>query len=255
MRTLRLQLLILLLAAGAARGEIPDGWNSDYRASLAQAKTNQQPVLIYFTASWCGPCKRMARTTFKEETILKVLEPILHLALDIDEQPILAEQHGIRAVPTFQIVLSSGTPVATLTGFQEPAPLIEWLTNNLVLAKATIARQEQFTRQFAAAELLLQQTDSAARSNAISGLLELCAGPGEGLRDKASARLSSLPPEDLPWVLQGLNHPALAVRIQAANLMRVRAGDVFDIDPWSDAATRQKSVTEWRARMPSLNLK
>ena len=40
----------------------PTDWSTNYDATLAAAATNQQPALVYFTASWCGPCKLMTRT-------------------------------------------------------------------------------------------------------------------------------------------------------------------------------------------------
>ncbi len=54
--------------------------------------------VIRFTASWCGPCKMLAKTL--EEVNSKL--PIE--VVDIDVHPEVAAEFGIRSVPTLVIV-------------------------------------------------------------------------------------------------------------------------------------------------------
>jgi len=54
--------------------------------------------IVRFTASWCGPCKMLAKTL--EEVDLKL--PIE--VVDIDVYPDVAAEFGIRSVPTLVIV-------------------------------------------------------------------------------------------------------------------------------------------------------
>src|SRR5688572_2876173 len=96
--------LLLVMAARCAFGVPAGGWGTNYHSALEEAKGKQQPILVYFTASWCGPCKLMARTTLTNEAVLQTLSAVIHVALDIDEHPKLAEQYSVRAVPTFQIL-------------------------------------------------------------------------------------------------------------------------------------------------------
>ena len=50
--------------------------------------------VIRFTASWCGPCKMLAKTLESVETDIPIE------VVDIDQQPDLATEFGIRSVPT-----------------------------------------------------------------------------------------------------------------------------------------------------------
>jgi thioredoxin 1 len=50
--------------------------------------------VVRFTASWCGPCKMLAKTLEEVETNVSIE------VIDIDAQPDIAAEFGIRSVPT-----------------------------------------------------------------------------------------------------------------------------------------------------------
>lgn len=71
------------------------------------------PVLVDFTATWCGPCRQIAplvdQVADEYEGRLKVTK------LDIDDSPGTAQKFGIRGVPTLY-VFKGGEVVAQQVG-------------------------------------------------------------------------------------------------------------------------------------------
>jgi thioredoxin-like negative regulator of GroEL len=242
-------LALLLLGASCALGVPAGGWSTNYNSALEEAKGKQQPMLVYFTASWCGPCKLMARTTLTNEVVVQTLGSLIHVVLDVDEHPKLAEQHGVRAVPTFQMLSPAGDSVAATTGYQDANRFLQWLTNSVNEVKEATARQQQVAEKLTAADQSLRAADAGSLKQAAEDLIDLCATVDGTSQKSVGDRLAELAARDPALLLDGLNHPRLAARIQVANLLRARLGDSFDVDPWSDAATRQKAVAQWRTKL------
>lgn len=73
------------------------------------------PVVVDFTAVWCGPCKMLDPVVkqLAEEWNGKVKVG----KLDVDENNDLAVQYGVMGVPTLMLFVD-GEPVQRLTGYQ-----------------------------------------------------------------------------------------------------------------------------------------
>lgn len=72
-----------------------------------------EPVLVDFTATWCGPCRQIA--PFVDQLADEYVGKMKVAKLDIDEAPGTAAKYGIRGVPTL-VVFKGGKPVATQQG-------------------------------------------------------------------------------------------------------------------------------------------
>lgn len=70
-------------------------------ANFNEIVNGDKPVLIDFWASWCGPCLMLAPTI--EELAGEYEEKAIIGKVDVDANPNLAAQFGIRSIPTLLI--------------------------------------------------------------------------------------------------------------------------------------------------------
>jgi thioredoxin-like negative regulator of GroEL len=242
-------ILSLLVAGGvAAHAELPADWSTNCAAVLSSAETAQRPALVYFTASWCGPCKLMTRLVLTDPAIVQSLSNVDHVAVDIDEHSDLASKYGVQAVPTF-ILLSGGQEVDRSTGFQSVDVFFRWLTNGVEEAQAAATRLVFAKSELAEADQLLASTNADSTRLAAAKLFDLCAERDEVLVQAAVGRLKILAVHDSITVLDGLEDSRLATRIQTANVLREALGEKFDMDPWCDANTLKKAANVWREKL------
>jgi thioredoxin-like negative regulator of GroEL len=61
-------------------------------------------VVVYFTASWCEPCRKLKETI--NTMIDDAPEYIKFLIIDVDESPEVAEHYRIKSMPTFHFYVN-----------------------------------------------------------------------------------------------------------------------------------------------------
>ena len=92
--------------------------NEDALNKIQNAKDGKK--ILYFTASWCPPCKMIAP---KFETLAKKHSSTAFVKIDIDEFPGASEKFAISSVPTFCFM--NGTSLISKFSGASEAELIE----------------------------------------------------------------------------------------------------------------------------------
>lgn len=79
---------------------------------------SDQPTILEFSASWCGPCKEMKPQI---DELIRKKYPVR--VLDADEYPDLRQNYRISKVPTFVIVDPDGREIGRSEGVQQASEL------------------------------------------------------------------------------------------------------------------------------------
>ena len=89
---------------------------------------SSEPAVVDFWAEWCGPCKMIAPAL--EEIASEMGGKVKIAKLNIDENPELAAQFGVRSIPT--LMLFKGGEVADMkVGAAPKTALSAWIGGNV----------------------------------------------------------------------------------------------------------------------------
>lgn len=102
--------------------------NVDSSNFQAEVLGSPLPVLVDFWAEWCGPCK--AITPVLEQLGGELAGKLKIVKVNVDEAPDLAQQFGIRSIPTL-LVFKGGTVADQAIGAKSKAQFSAWLQPHL----------------------------------------------------------------------------------------------------------------------------
>lgn len=102
---------------------------NSWSIALKKANAENKYIFVDAYAVWCGPCKLLKATTFKNnEAAAFFNKNFINVAIDMEkgEGVDLASKWGIQAYPTLIILNSKGKPVLGTVGFIDAKDLIKF---------------------------------------------------------------------------------------------------------------------------------
>ena len=114
--------------------DVADGEGISFsKMTLQEAKQkaleNDQLIFIDAYTTWCGPCKKMAATSFKDAEVGELFnEKFINLKIDCEEGEGIefAKKYKIKAYPTLLIIDGEGKIVKSAIGSQSASALINF---------------------------------------------------------------------------------------------------------------------------------
>ncbi len=96
--------------------------------ALEKAKTEEKIIFVDAYAQWCGPCKRMAKTTFKDDQVGEFFNAnFINMKLDMEKGEGLKfrQKHPVSAFPTLFFIDPKGEVVFKAKGAQQVDGLLQ----------------------------------------------------------------------------------------------------------------------------------
>jgi thiol:disulfide interchange protein len=112
--------------------------NVSWDTAIKTAAQLNKYVFVDAYASWCGTCRLLKRTTFRDKSVAEFFNRhFVNVSIDMESSQgkLLAEKWGIKAYPTLIVFDSHGQPVLEEVGFLKPRDLLSF-------AKTALERSE-----------------------------------------------------------------------------------------------------------------
>lgn len=99
-----------------------------YEAAKKAAAEGKKWFVVAATAEWCGPCKRMEKTTWRDEKVSAWLSAnAIAVEIDVDKERNLASELKIEAMPTVIALREGGQEFDRIVGYRNPSEFLAWM--------------------------------------------------------------------------------------------------------------------------------
>ena len=218
--------LAMLVAATAAAADPAINWVASCDEALASARTNSQPVLLDFYATWCGWCRVMDREVYANPRVIELLRGYVCVKVDVDHDTKTALKYQISSLPRTILLDSQGEVAGDLLGYVEAARCIEFVAG-------------------------IHSNPAALTATVIAGspekLIEYLGSPDPKSRGQAGAALVAAGEPAIPALAAALSSDHLGTRLAAHALLRKITGAEIEFDAWAAKPDRELAANRWRA--------
>ena len=180
-----------------------------FRRDVIEASVNK-PVIVRFTAEWCGPCKQLAPVI--DKVVAESGGRAEQVVVDIDQNRLIAEQFKIQSVPTVYAFVN-GQPVDGFVGVK-PESEIRALLDKLLQMMPPSEEEQGLETHIAGANALLDNGDARQaaemfaaiarqapdRADAVAGYARALLALGQV--DDAATTLAAIPADNQDPAIQ-----------------------------------------------------
>lgn len=230
-------------ASGPAKAGVR--WaDGPWSAVLERARRENRHVFVDFYATWCGPCKRLEKVTYRDPAVVALLDSLVAAKYDAEkgEGRELARRFHVRAYPTLVVLDPQGHEVDRFLGYLDPEPFAR-AVRNAVAGRGTIAALEATWRRHPDDADVMRRL---GRKYVDAGRAEDAAR----VYDRLLAR-NDLPDAERMRILASLGDAEMgAGRLDAARERFLEILRRWPADPVGDHALARLASIAWRRERP-----
>lgn len=222
-------------------------------AAVDRSVATERVLAIYFTADWCGWCRKMEASTFTDAGVVAAAERMSWSKVDIDERPDVAAIFGIQGVPALVFLNTRGEFLGGQSGYLAPSPMKELIEGHADKASAPGALREGAESLLKAHSALADAATDEEFAAAVASTVELLAKPASSgpprKRERLTQSLVATGPRAWRPLVELLRSERLAVRAAAWEALRASApnGNNPSFDPFAEPEPREQQAAAWTA--------
>jgi len=99
-----------------------------YNEGIQLAGKQNKKVFLHFRTDWCGYCKKMDKSTFKDQSVIRLLnEYFVSIKVDGDKEKSIVKEYKVRGYPDSRFLDEEKKEVHKMPGFVDPATFLFFL--------------------------------------------------------------------------------------------------------------------------------
>ncbi|MCF7954639.1 MAG: thioredoxin family protein [Phycisphaerae bacterium] len=213
-------------------------WYDSYKTATEISKLENKPMLIDFTAMWCGWCEMLDKEVFSHQEIAAKLQKFICVRIDVDKDRQTAYGFSVTSLPRIIVINTHSEIVGDWLGYRGREDFSELLDDVMEYAKTkTGAMEAPEIASLDQKQVGPVKTVMLDLSNR-QAVIEQLASKEPAVRQAVIERLAADPTEAMAIAAAGLESKYLGERIASWELMKKINRTTIDFDPWASAKRR-----------------